>query len=250
MSHSTSTATAALPPPARARLAELARRYGLDNGQEAELAALLAVIATDGLAPTTVRDPALAVDRHVADSLVGLEVEAITGARTAADLGAGAGLPGLVLAAAVPACRWYLVESVSRKVAFMDRAEAAMGLPNVVTVNRRAEEWREGLRANDVITARAVAPAPVVLEYAAPLLCVGGSLVDWRTRLAPSEDAAALAAAHALGLDLAEARAVTPFIGAHSRWLYVYLKVRDTPDRFPRRSGTARKRPLGPSTRG
>ncbi len=243
-------ATAPLPAAARSRLAELVRRYDLSDVQAAQLGALLSVIATDDRAPTTVRDPGLAVDQHVADSLVGLEVEAVTGARTAADLGAGAGLPGLALAAALPACRWALVESVSRKVAFMDRSAAAMGLSNAVTVNLRAEEWQEGLRSHDVVTARAVASAPVVLEYAAPLLRLGGSLVDWRTGLEPAERAAAAAAAGVLGLELVAERAVTPFAAAHSRLLYVYLKVRETPDRFPRRPGTARKRPLDASTRG
>jgi 16S rRNA (guanine527-N7)-methyltransferase len=235
--------------PVRARLDELARAHDLTAAQVARLVVLLQMIASDDRAPTTVRDPAAAVDQHLADSLVALEADAVRGARTAADLGAGAGVPGLVLAAALPECRWALVDSVRRKTEFIDRAAAAMGLVNARAVNLRTEEWREGREANDLVTARAVAAAPVVLEYAAPLLRLGGSLVDWRTLMAPEEAANARAAAAELGLEAAEPRPVTPFPGAHSRRLYLYVKVRPTPSRFPRRAGTARKRPLAASTR-
>jgi 16S rRNA (guanine527-N7)-methyltransferase len=244
------TGVSELPPPARSRLAELARLYGLSDTQVAQLATLLDAISADPLAPTTVRDLIAAVDQHVADSLVALELEAVRGARTAADVGSGAGLPGLALAVAVPDCRWWLLESVKRKVAFVERTTTRMGVGNAVALNLRAEEWREGLRSNDLVTARAVAPAPVVLEYAAPLLRLGATLVDWRTQMSPEEEAEARAAAATIGLERAEARPVLPFAGAHSRYLYVYVKVRDTPERFPRRPGSARKRPLGSSARG
>ncbi len=241
---------AELPPRARSRLAELARHYTLSETQASQLATLLGAIAADPGAPTTVRDPIAAVDRHLADSLVALDIEAVRGAHVAADVGSGVGLPGLALAVALPECRWRLLESVSRKVAFLDRAGDRLGLVNAAANNLRTEEWQDGRRSNDLVTARAVAPAPVVLEYAAPLLRLDATLVDWRTRMAPEEHAAARSASRELGLELAEERSVTPFAVVHSRCLYVYLKVRETPDRFPRRAGTARKRPLGGSTRG
>ena len=232
----------------RRRVGDLARLHQLDEGQAGRLEVLLRVIASDERAPTTVRDPAAAIDQHIADALVALSLPVVRDALVAADLGAGAGLPGLALAAALPACRWSLVESVSRKVAFMDRAIARMGLENAFPVNLRAEEWRQGRAANDLVTARAVAPASVVLEYAAPLLRLGGSFVDWRTRMDEADMRSARASALILGLERAAAHAVEPFDGAHSRFLYVYVKVRDTPDRFPRRPGIARKRPLLAST--
>ena len=150
--------------------------------------------------------------------------------------------------AALPESRWALVDSVARKTAYIDRAIAFMGLTNAITVNLRAEEWREGRNAHDLVTARAVASVSVVLEYAAPLLRLGGALVDWRTRMTGADETISVAAAEILGLEQHDQRPVTPFEGAHSRYLYVYVKVRDTPARFPRRPGTARKRPLGTST--
>jgi 16S rRNA (guanine527-N7)-methyltransferase len=230
------------------RLAELAERDGLGAAAVERMRVLLELVAEDETAPTTVRDPAQAVDVHIADSLSGLEIEALRSAGAIADLGAGAGFPGLVLAAALPAARVALVESVGKKTAFIERAAAAMGLDNVEVVNGRAEEWQTGIGANDVVTARALAPLGVLVEYAAPLLRDGGVLVAWKGVRDAGEEAVAERAAAQIGLELAEVRPVQPWEDVEARHLYVYSKVRDTPPRFPRRAGMARKRPLGTST--
>ena len=84
--------------PVGARLARLAERFDLPEQAPAQLERLLDLVATDPLAPTTVRDPAAALDAHVADALVALELDPVRAARRIADLGSGAGFPGLVLA--------------------------------------------------------------------------------------------------------------------------------------------------------
>ena len=226
------------------RPAQLAVRFGLYEGQCEQLVALLTCLETDEQAPTTVRESSRAVDVHLADSLVALEVDLIGSAKLLADIGSGAGFPGLALAVAKPRSEVWLVESQTKKCQFLRRMIAAAGIDNALVVERRVEEWPEGLGAHDAVLARALAPAPVVLEYAAPLLALGGVLVDWRGRRAAEEEEAALAAAGQLGLQLEEIRGVHPFEGARDRHLHVYSKVRETPDRFPRRAGIARKRPL------
>lgn len=230
------------------RLAELAERYRLPDAAPGRLAALLELVAEDETAPTTVRDPARGVDAHIADSLTGLDIDAVRAGGRIADLGAGAGFPGLVLAAALPGTRVVLVESLGRKCAFLQRAIEHTGVTNAEVACARAEEWRDGLGTVDVVTVRAVAPLNVLAEYAAPLLVPGGSLVAYKGVRDAAEEADAAAAAEQLGLDLAEIRAVDPFPGADHRHLYVYLKVRETPSRFPRRAGMARKRPLSMRT--
>ena len=97
----------------------------------------------------------------------------------------------------------------------------------------------------DLVTARALAPLAVVAEYAAPLLALGGTLVAWRGRRDPVDEAAAGRAAAELGLEAREPIHVEPYPGALHRHLHVMVKVAPTPDRFPRRPGVARKRPLG-----
>lgn len=187
----------------------------------------------------------------MADSLSGLEVEDLARASRIADIGAGAGFPGLVLAIALPSARVDLIESAGRKAAVIDRLIQAAKVSNARSVVARAEEWarlpvalgggREGYQA---VTARAVAALPVVVEYAAPLLRLRGVLVAWKGARDPEEERLGTAAAAVVGLALEEVRRVVPFAGARDRHLHVYRKVAPTPERFPRRPGMAAKRPL------
>ena len=99
-----------------ARVAALAERHGLPPDAATQLLAFHRLLVEDPLAPTAIRDPLKAVDDHLADSLVGLEFEPIRAAGTLADLGSGAGLPGLPLAIALPETSVALVESASRRM--------------------------------------------------------------------------------------------------------------------------------------
>jgi 16S rRNA (guanine527-N7)-methyltransferase len=215
----------------------------------AALRAILELQATDPAASTTVREIPAAVDRHVADSLVALELDAVREARRIADLGAGAGWPGLALAAALPGARVALVDSAIRHVRYLERAVAAGGLSNVEVVHARAEEWQAGMGAHDLVTARALAALPVLCEYAAPLLAQGGALVAWKGAVPAAEARAGVAAAEIVGLAPVEVREVAPYPDAGPRTLHVFRKVAPTPERFPRRAGMAVKRPLGPPPR-
>lgn len=230
------------------RLGALAARYGLPAGAEGQLAALLARVETEPAAITSVRDPAEGVDAHVADSLAALDLPVVRAARRLADLGSGGGFPGLALAIALPHSRVALVESVGRKCAFLAAAAGELGLANVEVIHERAEAWPDGRGAHDLVVARALAPLPVLVEYAAPLLELGGALVAWKGRPEPAEEADGAAAAEALGMSAPEAIPVEPFAGARVRHLYLTSKVSPTPDRYPRRPGMARKRPIQASS--
>jgi 16S rRNA (guanine527-N7)-methyltransferase len=226
-------------------LVALAERYALTTAQCGMLEALLEVLARDGHAPTSPRALESALETHVCDSLCALDFTEMRHARSIADLGSGAGFPGLPLAVALPEAKVSLVESQARKCAFISRAASATGLSNVDVILDRAETWRAGVGTQDVTLARALAPPAVVLEYAAPLLRAGGFLVDWRGGREPGEERSAALAGAELGLQLVEIRRMEPFAGARDHHLHLYEKVRDTPERFPRRPGIARKRPLG-----
>jgi 16S rRNA (guanine527-N7)-methyltransferase len=184
---------------------------------------------------------------HVADSLSGLESGALREAGRIGDIGAGAGFPGLVLAIALPEAQVELIESARRKCEVIDRLAGAAGIGNARSVPARVEEWAagRGRESYAAATARALAPLSVVVEYGAPLLRPGGALVAWRGARRPEEEKAGDAAAAMLGLAPARVHAVTPFEGARNRHLHVYRKIGATPERFPRRPGTALKRPLG-----
>jgi 16S rRNA (guanine527-N7)-methyltransferase len=205
---------------------------------------LLDLLERDPDAPTTVTAWPAALDVHVADSLVALDIPLVRGAQALADLGSGAGFPGLALAIALPNARVSLVESSRRKCAFLGRAVAESGLGNATVVNTRVEEWAEGRESCDVVTARALAALPVVAEYAAPLLRPGGTLVAWKGRREPREEHDAVAAAKVLGLEPERVVPVRPYPQSRDRHLHVFRKSAPTPHRFPRRAGMARKRPL------
>jgi 16S rRNA (guanine527-N7)-methyltransferase len=236
--------TTELPAGVGRRLAELAAMWSLPEGAVEQLAAVLEVVASDPLAPTTVRDPSRAVDAHVADSLTGLSVPELARAARIADLGAGAGFPGLPLAIARPSATVHLVESNGRKCEFLERAATTAGVANAQVVRARAEEWPAGAGSQDAVTVRALAPLAVLVEYAAPLLREDGVLVAWKGRRDAEEEDAGSRAAAIVGLEPRPPLAVDAGPGAEHRYLHVFDKAGETPPTFPRRAGMARKRPL------
>lgn len=238
-----------LDPAVGREIAALAELHRLPAAAAPRLGELLMALDADEHAPSTVRRPGEAVRVHLADSLVALELPEVLAAPAIADLGAGAGFPGLPLAVALPQARVALVESVARKCAFIRAAADAAGLANVDVVPERAEAWTAGLGTRDLVTARALAPLAVLAEYAAPLLREGGVLVAWKGRRDAQEERDAAAAAKQLGLAVEQIRPVHPYPGADHRHLHVLRKVAPTPERFPRRPGMARKRPLGAKNR-
>ena len=233
--------------PAKAldKLRALERAYELPAGSADKLLTILVALESEESSVTTVRDPIAGADVHVADSLVALQVPELKAAKRIADLGAGGGFPGLALAVALPGAHVTLVESVGRKCDFMTRAAELAGVGNAEAVHARAEQWTEGLGSNDVVVVRALAPLDVIAEYAAPLLELGGLLIAYKARRDREEETAGARAAGELGLSVRPVMPVAPYPGAGQRHLHLFTKTAPTPNRFPRRAGMARKRPLG-----
>jgi 16S rRNA (guanine527-N7)-methyltransferase len=198
-------------------------------------------------APVSPRSAERARQVHIADSLSGLEFEQLRDAERIADLGSGAGLPGLALAASLPGARVDLIESVSRKCGFLRRAVERLGLDNAEVICARAESWAagDGREAYDAVTARAVGRLPTVAELASPLLRDGGHLLAWKGRRDPDQEAKLARAGHRLGLEPVEVRAVTPYPDSRNRHIHLVRKNGPTPDDLPRRPGMAAKRPFG-----
>lgn len=197
---------------------------------------------------TAVETAVQARDIHIADSLAGLEIPQLAAARSIVDIGSGAGFPGLVLAVALPKARVTLVDSVRKKMEAAAALARELEIENVECVWARAEELAVAgsphREAFEVVTARALAPLAVLLEYAAPLLATGGCLVAWKGSPSDDELAGARAAETQLGFEHGALIETKPFAGSRARHFYVATKVRPTEDRFPRRPGVALKRPL------
>ncbi len=213
------------------------------------LSPVLDLLAADPASLSSVRRPADAWKVHVEDSLCGLELVGTPG--RLADVGSGAGFPGLVLAAALPATRVDLIESVGRKAEFIERALAAAELDNARALARRSEEWAVapapagGREAYEVVTARAVGRLATLAELASPLLRDGGALVAWKGRRDPEEEAELDRARESVAMATERVVAAGPRAGSRHRHLYLVRKLGPTPERLPRRPGMAKKRPFG-----
>ncbi len=209
------------------------------------LTPVLELLAADPASLSSVRAGERAWKTHVEDSLSGLEL--VGHPDRLADIGAGAGFPGLVLAAALPEARVDLIESVGRKAQFIERAIAAAGLDNARALGLRSEDWAggEGREAYDVVTARAVGRLATLAELASPLLRDGGLLVAWKGRRDGDEEAELERAGEQLAMTPERVEAVGDRAGSEHRHLHAIRKHGPTPSDLPRRAGMAKKRPRG-----
>ena len=195
---------------------------------------------------TRVVEPRAVAHLHLLDSLAALPILDAIGPRKALDLGSGGGVPGLVLALARPEVAWTLLDSVRKKADAMRSFVEALGLVNVEVVAERAEALGRDpthRESHDLVTARACAALPVLVEYALPLTAVGGTLVAWKGPLADDELHAGRDAARLLGGDAPEVRP-TGFAELGDHRFVVVAKSRPTSDAYPRRPGEPARRPL------
>jgi 16S rRNA (guanine527-N7)-methyltransferase len=148
------------------------------------------LLATEGLTRGLIgpREVPRLWDRHLVNC--GLLAPLVPEGATVADLGSGAGLPGLVLAAARPDLSVTLIEPMARRVAFLTEVVENLGLTAVEVVRSRAEDWSRPERF-DVVTARALAPLPKLLGWGLPLVARGGALLAMKGSSAEDEIAAA-----------------------------------------------------------
>jgi 16S rRNA (guanine527-N7)-methyltransferase len=167
-----------------------------------------------------------------------------------ADVGSGGGLPGIPIRIVKPDLTTTLVESTAKKARFLQFVVDALALDRIEVVNSRAEDLartQANRGAYDVVTSRAVARLSVVAEYSVPLVKVGGRAISMKSRLDHEELSEGSRAAEALGARIAEIIRVPMLqeIGDKERNLVILEKTRDTPAQYPRRPGTAAKKPLG-----
>lgn len=215
--------------------------------QRSALETVLALLAEERASVSSVTDPQRAWRVHVEDSLTGLDAVDLREARQIADIGSGAGFPGLVLAVALPDSRVDLIESVGRKCDFIQRAIGAAEIANATALNVRSEELASGARREsyDAVTARAVGRLATLAELASPLLRDGGALVAWKGKRDPDEEQQLERAAGQLAMQPVEILDVGDRAGSKHRHLHLIRKLGPTPGGLPRRPGMAKKRPRG-----
>lgn len=195
---------------------------------------------------TAVRDPVAAATAHIVDSLTAVPVLRAAGVDRFVDLGSGGGLPGIPLAATLPASEALLVEAIGKKARFLETAITATGLAGTVRVaTARAEALARDARhrgAWPAVTARAVATTAELVELGFPLLRDGGILVAWKRGDLAGELAAAERAIHALGGGALEVVDVA-IEGLPGHRLAVATRRGRVPDAYPRDPAIRKRRP-------
>jgi 16S rRNA (guanine527-N7)-methyltransferase len=187
--------------------------------------------------------------RHFLDSLSCLKAipqEALNGARVI-DVGTGAGFPGIPLKIVCPTMRLTLLEATGKKVSYLEHLVEQLALEDVCAIHARAEELGHDPRHReryDWALARAVAEMPTLLEYLLPLARVGGAVLAQKGERAGAEMQNAEAALNTLGGRTRKLVPVELHGLAETRYLIVVDKVAATPEKYPRRPGMPKKRPL------
>lgn len=196
------------------------------------------------------REPQTILNDQVIDSASCLSTGLIDPDDSLIDIGAGAGFPGIILKILEPGIKLTLLESNKKKADFLREEVQALGLPEVVVIQERAERagqsrMREGF---DLAVAKAVGPPAVVLEYALPLIKVGGHFIaqtgDVGALLEELEGVAGMLGAELTGSLPGPVRQRRQRGEIPERRLLVYRKTRPTPARYPRNTGIPQKRPL------
>jgi len=193
---------------------------------------------------TAITDPEQMWHKHILDSLTLLPVVAdIPQESHVADVGSGAGLPGIPLAIALPNLTFTLIEATAKKARFIEGVVDALKLKNVRVVCERAEvlgHMRRAHRENyAAATARALGHLAVVLELTVPLLLPSGRAILTKGQKAEQELAESAEAMQQLGVDHV-GTLPTP-----TGTILVFEKVRPTPRTLPRRSGEPARAPIG-----
>ncbi len=186
------------------------------------------------------------IAKHVIDSIYGGRFIDFKENAKSVDIGTGAGLPGMIVAILNPTVNFTLLDSLKKRITFLEETCDKIGIHNVFTVADRAEEFGRNSSYRevfDVSFSRAVASLNVLLEYAVPTLVVGGHFYAFKSLKCDEELEAAKNAMEALKVELFGKYEYRLPTGEY-RVVLDFVKNGKTEDKYPRRNGKPSKRPL------
>lgn len=188
---------------------------------------------------TAITDNEAVWEKHFADSLLGAEF--VPRNATLCDVGSGAGFPAIPLKIARPDIAVTLVDSLEKRVNFQNMLCERLGV-TATCIHSRAEDFAQAHSEHfDVATARAVAPLPILLEYTAQIVKIGGLVLAYKTD--DAELATATNACKVLGLTFKTSKSFVLPDGSN-RAILVFEKISHTPQKYPRGQNKPRKHPL------
>lgn len=178
---------------------------------------------------------------HILDSVIC--IKNFKKVKEVIDIGTGAGFPAFPLAILLPDVKFTLVDSVNKKTSFHNIVINELALNNVVSVNSRIEDFaKNNFEKYDMVTARAVAKLPTLLEYSLPLLKLEGNFLAYKTQQQDQEILESKKALDVLGGEIKEVLEYE-FEGL-KRSLILVKKVKNTPKKYPREQNKPRLKPL------
>ena len=196
---------------------------------------------------TAIQDPAAIAVKHYLDSLTLAKVIPCFAGRRLIDVGTGAGFPGLALAIVFPRLRVTLLDATAKKLRFINQAGQTLGLENIRTLHIRAEDAGRHPKhrgAYDLVTARAVAKMPTLMEYTLPLAKIGGQVIAMQGSRAYEETSRAAKALARLGGELFAIEEIRLPTLDQPRYLVVIDKIKRTPKGYPRQAGAPSRQPI------
>ncbi|MBF4502129.1 16S rRNA (guanine(527)-N(7))-methyltransferase RsmG [Savagea sp. SN6] len=196
---------------------------------------------------TAITDEPSVYLKHFYDSITAAFYVDFSKEMTVCDVGAGAGFPSIPLKICYPHIELTIVDSLNKRITFLNHLANELQLENVHFVHARAEEFGKNKAYReqfDLVTARAVARLSVLSELCVPLVKKGGQFVAMKGAAGPEELIDAKSALNILGVELVEQFDFELPEEDSERTLYVFDKVKTTPKKYPRKPGTPNKSPL------
>ena len=187
------------------------------------------------------------VIKHFVDSLMITKVTDMTMPISILDIGTGAGFPGVPIKIVYPETEVLLLDSLNKRLNFLNEVIEELDLKDIVTIHSRAEElqakgeYRENF---DLCVSRAVSALPTLSEYCLPYVKPGGKFVAYKATGADEEIEASKTAIRVLGGEIKETAHFTIKDTDYTRVLISIEKVKNTPKKYPRSGGKPSKNPL------
>lgn len=185
--------------------------------------------------------------KHFLDSLMAAKVTDMGQINSVMDIGTGAGFPGVPLKIMFPHTKSVLLDSLNKRVKFLEETFELLKLSNITAVHGRAEEYaknKEYRERFDLCVSRAVSNLATLSEYCLPYVRKGGLFISYKSGKVQDEAEEALKAIQLLGGKLKEIVYFSLPGSEIDRSLVVIEKVKNTPGRYPRKAGTPLKEPL------